>query len=64
MRPKKPRKTNRSKLVAQITPKDAAVNKNMNLIFQVPGVPLRIQSPAEQKLRNKKARERADKKGY
>ena len=58
------KKTNRSKLLAQITPKDSAVNKNMDLIFQVPGVPIRIRTPTEEALRDKKARQRAAKRYF
>jgi hypothetical protein len=61
---KNKKKSNRSKLLAQITPKDAAVNKNMDLIFQVPGVPIRIRTPAEEALRDKKARQRAGKRYF
>jgi hypothetical protein len=62
-KPKK--KTNRSRLLAQITPRDGqGLNDNMNLIYQVPGVPIRIRSAEEEAKRLNAMNRRIKKKGY
>jgi hypothetical protein len=59
------KKTNRSRLLAQITPRDGqGLNDNMNLMYQVPGVPLRIRSLEEEEKRKKVMGRRIKKKGY
>ena len=65
MRKLNKKKTNRSKLLAQITPRDGqGLNDNMNLLYQVPGVPLRIRSLEEEAKRKKAMDRRIKKKGY
>lgn len=65
MRKPNKKKTNRSKLLAQITPRDGqGLNDNMNLLYQVPGVPLRIRSLEEEAKRKKAMDRRIKKKGY